>query len=191
MQKTYQIANRGTVVFDDALIVRGLLKKLTWLYPDLLPENLNIMTVYDRDRTYLVTDPDRTLAQEQLSCKNLFVCYYVPGILILPEGTQNHQLHFSNAYPSISDPIMLTLFFGNRFHYPVVSANCSLGTLLNLLKQWKLLDPDVSTATVHDCFNFNSIPRSPMDITPGASVLNRRLCDLDLFQGPPIYLKLK
>ena len=124
------------VIFDDEKTVKELIEYVFDQSGYYEPMGLDVVTVYDASKYYVVTDTSKKCKDElDPSGNNVFtVAYLKKDFFFFAEGGWGHHMIDMNAAKLISNPINVKVVFDDFKNSVVINGNVKLGEIYSFLR---------------------------------------------------------
>ena len=135
MERLYHFFDMEDVVFDDERTVKELMERVFEESGYYEPMGMDIVTVYDASKYYVVTDTSKKCKDElNPSGRNGFaVAYLKKDKFFFAEGGWGHHMIDMNAARLIGNPINIRVVFDDFKNSVVVNGNLTLGEIYAFL----------------------------------------------------------
>ncbi len=136
MKRQYRFFDMEDVVFDDKKTVRELVEYVFEQSGYYEPMGMDVVTVYDASKYYVVTDPSKKCKDElDPSGGNGFtIAYLKEDKFFFAEGGWGHHMIDMNAAKLIRDPININVIFNGFDHSVVIHGALTLGEIYSFLR---------------------------------------------------------
>ena len=160
MERLYRFFDMVDVVFDDERSVKELMEHVFEESGYYEPVGMDIVTVYDASKYYVVTDTSKKCKDELNPFGNngFTVAYLKKDAFFFAEGGWGHHMIDMNAAKLISNPINVKVIFDDFNNSVVINGNIKLGEIYSFLLDATYISSSESKFFVGDIDNWGKHP---------------------------------
>lgn len=178
MNRHYRFYDMEDVVFDDQKSVKELMEYVFEQSDYYEPAGMDIVTVYDASKYYVVTDTSQKCADELNPSGNNGFCvaYLKQGKFFFAEGGWGHHMIEMNAVKLIDNPVDVKVVFDDFRNTVVINGALTLGEIFSFLCMTTYISPREKHFLIGELdFELSGSPTRIYDVlsTEGATALSQ------------------
>ena len=135
MKQLYRFFDMKDVIFDDEKTVKELMEHVFEQSGYYEPMGMDVVTVYDASKYYVVTDTSKKCKDElnPLGGNGFCVAYLKKDKFFFAEGGWGHHMIDMNAAKLIGNPINIRVVFDDFKNSVVINGTITLGEIYSFL----------------------------------------------------------
>ena len=154
MIQTYHFLGEHSLEFEDSKTVKELIEYAFEKFDYYEPFGMDSVTVFqchhpNSNYGWFTTNTKRRCVDEIVNRNELCFGYTIPGILYYAEGGWGHHMEQLGNHPVFKKTVSLKLKFEEFNHTVVFEGTHSFREILNLLKNTRYLEKNISQIKVH------------------------------------------